>query len=106
MERKSGSAHRQADGSSDRRWVVLVEDGRFSTLGRARDPSEDEIRRAEEALREQGLSGWLAVMSGSAYGETMPLFVEVRPLADPSTIFTDAVAACQAAIAAGREQAN
>lgn len=48
---------RQADGSSGRRWIILVEDGRYSTLGRASDPSEQEIRRAEEALREQGLSG-------------------------------------------------
>jgi hypothetical protein len=84
---------RQADGSSDRRWVVLCEDGRVSTLGRARDPDEEDIRRAEDGLRAQGLAGWLAVQSHSAYAEPPPTFIEVRPLGTPTVTFTEAVAA-------------
>ncbi len=38
---------RQPDGFSDRRWVVLMEDGRYFTFGRARDPNPDEVARAE-----------------------------------------------------------
>lgn len=48
---------RQVTGESDRRWIVLIEDGRCATLGRARDPSEDEIVRAESSLKVQGLAG-------------------------------------------------
>ncbi len=32
------------------------------TLGRHSDPSEEEISAAEQALRSQNLSGWLAIM--------------------------------------------
>ncbi len=49
------------------RWVVIAEDGRFSTLGRASDPTEAEIQAAEDGLRSQGLAGWLAIMEGNPY---------------------------------------
>ncbi len=91
---------RQEDGSSDRRWVIVAEDGRYSTIGRASDPTDAEIGEAEDALRRQGLSGWLAVMSGSAYGSKVPSLMAVRPLASPTKHWEDASAACLAAIAA------
>ena len=50
---------RTKDAPLERRWIVLGTDGRYVTLGRASDPSEEEIRRAETSLRAQGLSGWL-----------------------------------------------
>ena len=78
---------------SDRRWIVLGTDGRYVTLGRATDPSESEIRHAEEALRAQGSSGWLAIMSGSAYAERTPELMVVRPLAEPQVTFEEAVSA-------------
>ena len=85
---------RQADGSSDRRWIVLLEDGRYSTLGRARDPDEDDIARAEERLVGQGLAGWLSIQSHSQYAEgSPPEVMEVRPLGKPTSAFADAVAA-------------
>lgn len=96
------TAGRQSDGSSDRRWIVLTEDGRYSTLGRARDPDEDDISRAEEGLRRQSVAGWLAVMSGTEYTDIMPTFLEVRPLGQPRSRFDDAVRACQAGIMARR----
>lgn len=89
---------RQADGSSDRRWIILCEDGRFSTLGRARDPSKEDVENAEVGLKAQGLAGWLAVMSGSQYATNVPSFIEVRPLACPTTEFSDAVGLCLKAI--------
>lgn len=79
--------------SSDRRWVVLGTDGRYVTLGRATDPTESEIRRAEEALRAQGSSGWLAIMSGSPYAQRTPDLMLVRPLAEPQVTFDEAVGA-------------
>ena len=88
----------------ERRWIVVAADGRFSTLGRASDPSEAEILAAENALRAQGLSGWLAVMEGNPYVGAMPRLLEVRPLAGPTGSFAEASAACVAAVMARRAQ--
>ncbi len=84
--------------SRERRWIVLGTDGRYVTLGRASDPSEDEVRGAEEALRAQGLAGWLAVMEGNPHVGTAPCLMEVRPLAGPSVSFAEAAKACVRAI--------
>ena len=92
-----------ANRDREKRWVVLGEDGRFVTLGRASDPSEVEIQAAEEGLRAQGLAGWLAVMAGNPYEGALPRLMEVRPLAAPSGSFTDASNACVAAIAKQRQ---
>ncbi|MBS5905280.1 MAG: hypothetical protein KIC89_21715 [Acetobacteraceae bacterium] len=86
--------------SRERRWIVLSTDGRYVTLGRATDLSEDEVRGAEEALRAQGLAGWLAVMEGNPYVGAEPRLMEVRPLADPVVSFAEAATACARAIAA------
>lgn len=80
--------------SMERRWIVLGTDGRYVTLGRNSDPSEDEVRGAEEALRAQGLAGWLAVMEGNPYVGAAPRLWEVRRLAEPPVPFADAAAAC------------
>ena len=85
-----------ADGVGVRRWIVLSEDGRFVTLGRATDPSDEDVGRAEEALRAQGLAGWLAVMSGSPYSQVAPSILMVRPLAGPKASFGAAVEAFSA----------
>ena len=94
---------RRTDGSSDRRWVVLAEDGRYVTLGRATDPTASEIDTAEAGLRSTGLRGYLAVLSGSSYGVEPPQILLVRPLAGaPSEGFP---AACKAFRRQIREQA-
>jgi hypothetical protein len=82
------------DRSRERRWIVLGINGRYVTLGRASDPSEKEVLQAEDALRVQGLAGWLAVMEGNPYVGPMPRLLEARPLANPSVLFADAAAAC------------
>jgi hypothetical protein len=83
--------------TGDRRWVVLGEDGRFVTLGRAADPSEEEIGQAEAALRDQGMAGWLAIMAGSPYASRTPTLLMVRPLAQPKGTFDAAAEAFRTA---------
>jgi hypothetical protein len=82
---------RQQDGSSDRRWVILLEDGRVSALGRARDPSDEEVALAEGALAKQGISGWLAIQSHSIHASSFPTFMAARPMGTPRTTFEEAV---------------
>ena len=89
--------------SRERRWIVLSTDGRFSTLGRATDPSEQMIASAEAELRRHGLSGWLAVMQGNPYAGDAPRLMEVRPLAGPVTPFNEAAEACVRQIMSARE---
>lgn len=90
--------------SLERRWVLLSSDGRFVTLGRASDPSEEEIVTAEIELRTRGLAGWLAIMEGNPYIGPVPHIMEVRPLADPAASFVEASAACIASIVARRAE--
>ena len=78
--------------SNEKRWVVLSEDGRFITLGRASDPSEAEIQAAEGALRSQRMAGWLAIMDGNPYERVPPALLEVRALATPKGSFSEASA--------------
>jgi hypothetical protein len=67
------------------RWIVLCTDGRHTTLGRHRDPDEDDIARAGAALAAAGLAGWLAVMKGGYYMGARPELLMVRPLVgDPA----------------------
>jgi hypothetical protein len=74
------------------------------TLGRASDPSDEEVRSAEEALRAQGLAGWLAVMEGNPYVGAVPKLMSVKPLAEPLVAFEDASSACASAIKARRAE--
>jgi hypothetical protein len=82
---------RQADGSSDRRWIVVTDQGGFSSLGRATDPTDDEVAAAEQVLVARGVGGWLAVAEHSFYEEQFPSCVEVRTLGAPTTTFEAAV---------------
>ena len=75
----------------DARWIVLGTDGRHVSLGRTSDPSPQEVAQAETALRQQGLSGWLAVMKGGYYEQAAPSLMMVRPLSDPEQPFSKAV---------------
>ena len=90
----------------ERRWVVVTVDGRYVTLGLNRDPSEDEIANAEESLRSQNMSGWLAIMEGNPWAGGAPRLLEVRPLASPVNAFADAAEACIVTILAKRAEAR
>ncbi len=79
--------------SRERRWIVLAEDGRHSTLGRDTDPSEDEIMAAEQALVAQGLSGWVAITEGDYWSRRAKLnLLVVRRLGTPQVEFGVAAA--------------
>lgn len=84
------------DRHRERRWIVLGEDGRFVTLGRASDPTDEEVAAAEANMRAQGVAGWLAVMEGNPCTVAQPTFLAVRPLAEPICAFEEAVAAFRA----------
>lgn len=56
----------------EQRWIILGSDGRHVTLGRQTDPTEDEILIAENSMRANGLSGWLAIMDGDYYASSRP----------------------------------
>ena len=77
----------------DPRWVLLTETGEYSTLGRHREPSEEDIAAAEVALARVGQTGWLAVMSHSVHARAVPELIMVRALRDPKIPFEDAVRA-------------
>ncbi|MBC9176110.1 hypothetical protein [Pseudoroseomonas ludipueritiae] len=84
---------RTKEQSKERRWIVLSTDGRYVTLGYASDPFAEELRNVENALRSQGLAGWLAVMEGNPHVCRIQRMLEVKPLADPGVPFDDASAA-------------
>ena len=44
--------------------MLLAEDGRHSWLGRATDPTAEEIASLEDQLTGLNLGGWIAVVDG------------------------------------------
>jgi hypothetical protein len=79
----------------DPRWILLVDNGEYSSLSRHREPDADDIAAAEKALRQASRSGWLAVMSHSAYEAAIPELMMVRSLCDPQISFDQAVQSFQ-----------
>ena len=75
----------------DPRWILLVDNGDYSSLSRHREPDAEDIAGAEKALRQASRAGWLAIMSHSAYEATIPELVMVRPICDPEISFSEAV---------------
>jgi len=49
----------------ERRWIILAQDGRHVTMGRAAPPSDAQIAAAAAALTAQGIAGWLATLDGN-----------------------------------------
>ncbi len=84
--------------TSDRRWVVITEKGDVHTLGRARDPTDEEVAAAEGHLRAARIEGWIAIQSHSFHAPVPPTFLEVRTLGEPRATFRDAVAALMARV--------
>ena len=78
----------------DRSWIVLSEDGRHVTLGRASDPDETELVRLAETMRARNLGGWLAVMQGDYHARrAAPTVMMVRALTPVTGDWDAAVAA-------------
>lgn len=75
----------------DPRWIMLLESGEYSIVGRHREPDPDDIARFEAALGRAGQAGWLAVMDRSEHAAGTPEILMVRPLRAPTTPFGEAV---------------
>ncbi len=69
-------------GRRERRWLVIASDGRHVTLGRATDPTLEQLQQLAGQLRRQGLAGWLTVTEGSYYRRGHLGVMVVRPLAE------------------------
>ena len=83
---------------SERRWIILAQDGRHVTLGRAAPPSADEVEAAAAALATQGLAGWLATLDGDYWGRGRVTLAPVQTLGDSASLdWSAAVAAFEAA---------
>jgi hypothetical protein len=68
----------------------------FVRLGRARDPSDEEIAAVESSLECQGIAGWLAVQWHSQHRESFPTFMQVHAIGVPRGTLDEAVAALRA----------
>jgi hypothetical protein len=70
---------------SERRWIILAQDGRHVTMGRAAPPSEAEVEAAAAALAAQGLAGWLATLDGNYWSRRRVALTPVQTLGDGVT---------------------
>ncbi len=71
---------------AERRWIILAQDGRHVTMGRAAPPSEAEIEAADAALTVQGLAGWLATLEGNYWSRRRAALAPVQMLGDDMTL--------------------
>jgi len=70
----------------ERRWIILAQDGRHVTMGRAAPPSEAEVEAAAAALAAQGLAGWLATLEGNYWSRRRVALAPVHVLGDGATL--------------------
>ena len=71
---------------AERRWIILAQDGRHVTMGRAAPPSEDEVEAAAAALAVQGLAGWLATLDGNYWSRRRVALAPVQMLGDDASL--------------------
>ena len=84
--------------SAERRWIILAQDGRHVTMGRAAPPSEAEVETTAAALAAQGLAGWLATLDGNYWSRRSVVLAPVQLLGDGATLdWPAAVTAFEAA---------
>ena len=83
---------------TQRRWIVLGQDGRHVTLGRAVSPTAKEIAAASDALSQQGLAGWIATLDGDYWGRGRVTLAPVQTIGAGTTLdWAAAVAAFEQA---------
>ena len=68
--------------ATERRWIILAQDGRHVTMGRAAPPSAAEVEAAAAALAVQGLAGWLATLDGNYWSRHRVTLAPVQMLGD------------------------
>ncbi len=71
---------------AERRWIILAQDGRHVTMGRAAPPSEAEVETAAAALAAQGLAGWLATLDGNYWSRRRVVLAAVQTLGDGAAL--------------------
>jgi hypothetical protein len=71
---------------AERRWIILAQDGRHVTMGRAAPPSEAEVEAAAAALTAQGLAGWLATLDGNYWSRRRVALAPLQMLGDGATL--------------------
>ena len=71
---------------AERRWIILAQDGRHVTMGRAAPPSEAEVETAAAALAAQGLAGWLATLDGNYWSRRCVALAPMQMLGDSNTL--------------------
>ena len=82
----------------ERRWIILAQDGRHVTMGRAAPPSEAEVEAAATALAAQGLAGWLATLDGNYWSRRRIALAPVQMVGDGASLdWPAAVTAFEAA---------
>ena len=83
---------------AERRWIILAQDGRHVTMGRAAPPSEAEVEAASAALAAQGLASWLATLDGNYWSRRSVVLAPVQMLGDGTTLdWSTAITAFEAA---------
>lgn len=83
---------------SERRWIILAQDGRHVTMGRAAPPSEAEVEAAATALAAQGLAGWLATLDGNYWSRRRVFLAPIQMLGNSASLdWPAAIAAFDAA---------
>jgi len=70
----------------ERRWIILAQDGRHVTMGRAAPPSDAEIEAAVGALAPQGIAGWLAMLDGKYWSRRCVALAPVQILGNGATL--------------------
>ena len=67
--------------------IIMADDGRHVTVGRASQPTEEEIVSAEATLADMGMGGWLCRMSGAYHDRSDVTLTRLRALGAPSIPF-------------------
>jgi hypothetical protein len=66
--------------SREKRWIVVTQDGRHSTIGRHSDPTADELDTISGQLDSARIAAWLAISEGAYYGAGAITLMMVRRL--------------------------
>lgn len=66
--------------ASDRRYLLISSDGRYTTLSRDTVPDEETIDIATEGLDSVGMAGWLVMSEGDYRGDDPLILIPIRLL--------------------------
>ena len=64
----------------ERRYLLVSEDGRHTTLGREVEPDQEALDTAAEGLDSLGMAGWLVLSEGRYYSGEVVALLPIRRL--------------------------